>query len=83
MCFAGICQCCECQGIHCLIDHPGHSCGPDSKRNQEISEQLDQMLEDLMQSRNDEEDFAPELTPTRPRLRYRRPQKGFVNKNLT
>lgn len=25
-CFEAPCRCCTCQGKHCLVDHPGHSC---------------------------------------------------------
>lgn len=39
-CMPGPCRCCVCQGKHCLMWHPGHSCSMPLSRRSWIEEML-------------------------------------------
>jgi hypothetical protein len=34
------CQCCECRGIKCFLDHPGHNHATDAAKKQREAEEM-------------------------------------------
>jgi len=38
--YYGPCRCHACRGIHCLIDHPGHSCKFPSQTSNQLIENM-------------------------------------------